>query len=248
MGAFTLAGASSVAPEIALLSTPFLFDSVAERDCVLDNHMAPLLDDLFQAKGLKMLQYSYAGTIGVASKTPILSPSDAEGVKMRSNEAKHSIMMWEATGASVVPLSIVDTPSALQTGLADGTPFSPIFFLATGINKLAPHYTWTQHEMQAGFYLVNLKAWNALSEEQQGAITTSPVPTAEFRAKIRGMEQAMLAKYIEANGPVHEMSAAQRQEWADAVSPYYTALVDDLGADAHSVWDLLISGKAACGS
>lgn len=247
MGAFQLTDAASMVKELALLGTPYLFDSSEQRDCVLDEHLAAHLDKMFQKKGLKLIHYLYAGTSSVASTIPIYTPADAKDVKIRSNQASASIYMWKTVGASPVPLPMVEFPAALQTGLVKGGPIVPVYYLALGFNKVAPHYTLTEHFQNTGFIIMNLKKWNRLSKEQQKQIMDSVEPAEGFRKQIRGMEAAMVKKYEEAGGPVHRLTPEQKQQWLDVLVPGQKEIVDMVGGNAAELWDVIRKAKASCG-
>ena len=246
MGGFTVQSAAGYVPELSVLQAPFLFDSAGERDCVLDNHIGPLLDEMFIKKGLKLLQYSYAGTNQLSSKKPIITPSDIKNVKFRASNGKHSIFFLKSVGAQAVPLPWSDTAAALQTGMVKGTEVSPPSYFFLGYVKLPPHYTLTSHIWNPGFYLINLRTWNKMSSSQQNAMVSSLEPAASFRKKIRGMEAYLIGKYQKEGGPVHRLTAEQKQQWKDMVQPHYGKLVDEVGGRSQEFWNLIQKGKVSC--
>jgi len=247
MGAFALAGASSMIRELALLGTPFLFDTAKQCDCVLDNHLAKLFDEMFKKKGLKLIGYNETGTFSMFSKEPIIIPADAKNWKLRINQSKFSILMWQSVGANPVPLPMSEFPAAIQTGMVNGGDLNPIFYLSFGFNKLAPHLTLTQHSRQPGFYLINLKTWNRFSETQREQFMSSLESIAGFRKQIRGLEAMMAEKYEKAGGPVHHLTPEQKQMWLDVVVPNHEKMIDMVGGKSAMVWEVIQKGKAACG-
>jgi len=247
MGGFTLAGAASMVPELALVGTPFLFESYKQNDCVLDSHLTPLFDEMFAKKGLKLIGYTDTGSYSVFAKKPIITPADAKGVKLRINQSKFSVLMWQSVGANPIPLPMSEFPAALQTGLVKGGDLSPTFYVFMGLPKLAPYLTLTQHTRQPGFYLMGLKLWNRFSKTQQRQFMASLEPIAGFRNQIRGLEDLMVQKYKKAGGPVHVLTPEQKQLWLDAVVPNQSKIVDMVGRNSARVWEVIQKGKTACG-
>ena len=68
MGGYSSGSAALIVPEVALLIMPFYFKNTAELDCVLDNHVAKPLADLFAKKGVQFLGFAEVGTIDYFGK------------------------------------------------------------------------------------------------------------------------------------------------------------------------------------
>jgi TRAP-type C4-dicarboxylate transport system substrate-binding protein len=242
-----LAGASTMVPELGLLGTPFLFENWEQNDCVLDNHLASLLNEMFEKKGLRLIGYTDTGSYSVFSKKPIITPADAKGFKLRINQSKFSVLMWQSVGANPVPLPTSEFHAALQTGMVDGGDLSPTFYMFLGFNKMAPHLTITQHTKQPGFILMSLKTWKRLSETQKQQFMDAQEPISELRKQVRGLEVMMTKKYEEAGGPVHHLNLKQKQMWLDAVVPNQKKIVKMIGGESAKVWKVIQDAKASCG-
>ncbi|MBT7889185.1 MAG: TRAP transporter substrate-binding protein [Deltaproteobacteria bacterium] len=246
MGGFALAGASSIIPELALLGTPFMFDSNQQYDCVLDNHLAPLFEEMFRKKGLKLIAYSETGTYSTFSTKPIRTPADVKSWKLRINQSKFSVLMWQSVGANPVPLPFSEFHAAIQTGMVNGGDLTPTFYVFMGFPKLAPYLTLTEHSRQPGFILMSLKAWNRFSSAQQKQFMDSQEPISGLRKQIRGLDTMMAAKYEKAGGPVHHLTPEELQQWLDAVVPQQQKIVDMVGGQSERVWAMIQDGKASC--
>ena len=111
--------AALLVPEIGLLVMPFYFKNTVEMDCVLDNHMTPMVTDLFAKKGVQFLGWAEVGTIDYFGKKAYTSPKDMNGVKAIGYANKTSAMSNAALGANAIPLGLPEWIPALQTGLAE---------------------------------------------------------------------------------------------------------------------------------
>jgi len=84
MGGYSGGSAALIVPEIGLLLMPAYFKSLAEFDCVLDNHMTKTVTDLFAKKGVQFLGWTEVGNIDLWGKKAYLTPKDLNGVKAAS--------------------------------------------------------------------------------------------------------------------------------------------------------------------
>jgi len=120
MGGFSLQGASSVVPELGILMSPYLFDSLDEVDFTMDKYLLEAFDKLFAAKGLVLLSWAEVGWTSLYASTPLLSPADTAGLKLRSSNALASQLLVQSIGADMIPLTFADIMPSLQTGLIQG--------------------------------------------------------------------------------------------------------------------------------
>lgn len=246
IGGFSMTAAATLVPEMALMGVPYMWDSYQQLDCAMDQHLSAVFEPLFDAKGLKLLQWNELGWTNTLSKKPMLSPSDFEGYKLRAAPAKYSSSYLDGIGANGVVLPFAELPAALQTGMVDGATLGAVTFVAAGFGKLAPHYTLSRHSHQSGVILMSNKVWNKLSAEEQGQFTDGLAPTSVLRAQVRGMGAFLLNKYKEAGGPVYEQTPEQRAQWKAAVVPGRDALVASIGGQADKIWPQIEAAKAAC--
>jgi len=174
------------------------------------------------------------------------TPADVKSWKLRINQSKFSVLMWQSVGANPVPLPFSEFHAAIQTGMVNGGDLTPTFYVFMGFPKLAPYLTLTEHSRQPGFILMSLKAWNRFSSAQQKQFMDSQEPISGLRKQIRGLDTMMAAKYEKAGGPVHHLTPEERQQWEDAVIPQQQKIVEMVGGQSERVWAMIQDGKASC--
>lgn len=123
-------GMTTVAPEVRILDSPFLFRSYQEADTVLQ-----LLDGEFtkaiQDGGYVLLGWAEVGFVYIFTNTPVRVPADMKRVKMWMWEGDPvAEAAFKALGIDPISLSITDVPTSLQTGLIDGIYTSPMAAIA----------------------------------------------------------------------------------------------------------------------
>ena len=244
---FSGAAMSENVPELALMSTPFLFEKSSTIDCIYDGPLGDKFAELAEAKGMKMAQWQETGWVYVYAKDDLSDVADAEGYKTRVAPQPMSRLLWDSVGANGAEIPYSETPSALQTNLVKGGESAGISYIAFGVSKVAPHFMKTAHMHQAGALMISEKAWGGLSEADQKLLVDSLPEVQGMRDGLRNITEAMLGKYAEASGTVHELTTEQRAAWVAKVEPNWPAFVEGLGGEAKTLWPQLLEAKAACG-
>ena len=247
VGAFSGAVIAENIPEISLMSTPFLFRDAATIDCVYDQQLGEQFSALIEDKGMKFLQWQETGWVYIYAQDDLSDVADAEGYKIRVSPTPISRMLWNSVGAAGVEIPYAETPAALQTGLVRGGESAAISFVAFGLGKVAPHFMRTAQYHMAGAITISNRMWDSLSEEQQQILVDGLPPVQGMRDGLRGTSEYLLGKYVEAGGPVHELTDAQLDAWRAKVEPNWPAYVAELGAGAEAMWPQVLEAKTACG-
>ena len=248
MGGYSVTAGSLLVPELSLLNIPFLFKDQKEQDCVIDNHLTKMTSELFQKKGVVLIGWSEVGVADIIGKKPYISPDDIKGLKARSQPTKIGGFMWSQFGANPTPLPVTEWNSAFQTGLIDVADSAPTFYFFSGLSKLAPVVTKTQHQDQGGVVIVNKEAFDKLSPEQQKALTSSSTttPAAQLRAEVRGFEAKIREMHKGAGGTIVELTPEQRTVWRKGMEAAWPKMVAAVGGEANAYWKAIQEGIRAC--
>lgn len=246
-GNFSVTAAASVVPEVTLLVSPFFWDSVEQADCALDNHLLPIFDELFEARGLRIIQWTELGYQILFSEEPITDVSQVQGFSMRVAPARNSDILWRGLGAAGVPLPFPEVAPNLQTGIIDGGELPTISYIATGLHNLAPHMTRTNHIYQPSVTLMNLSSWNGMSEEEQEIFTNSIEPAEALRTAVRGAISYFEGVMLQEGGTIHDLTDEERAAWAAGYTEEMQQdFVASIGGDADRVYQEVLLARAAC--
>jgi len=249
MGGFSSGSVALIAPEIALLGLPFYFASIAEQDCVIDEHLSKPVAALLAKKGIQFLGWTEVGTVDVVGKKPYLTPADVKGLKAAAASHRVSSGMWSALGANPTPIGITEISSAFQTGLVDVNATVVTFYLPSGLAKAAPVMTRVEMSDAPGIILMNKANYDKLSAENKAALNKAVArrPAAQLRAEIRGFEETLRGMHVKAGGTIVQTTPAQREEWRKLLQPVWPAMVKDVGGESANIFQLMEAGKKACG-
>jgi TRAP-type C4-dicarboxylate transport system substrate-binding protein len=247
-GGYSITAGSLLVPELALLNIPFLFKDQREQDCVYDKHLTKVTAGLFEKKGVVFLGWSEVGVADIIGKKPYLSPADLKGVRARSAPNKVAGYMWSQFGANPNPLPVTEWNSAFQTGLIDVADSAPTFYFFSGLSKLAPVVTMTQHQDQGGVVLVNKATFDKLSADHKKVLTDTgtTTPAAQLRAEVRGFEGKIREMHKAAGGTIVELTPEQRAAWRKGMEAAWPKMVAAVGGEANAYWKAIQNGIKAC--
>ncbi len=248
MGGYSITAGSLLVPEISLLNIPFLFKDQKEQDCVADKHLTKVTQDMFLKKGVVMIGWSEVGVADIIGKKAFTSPNDLKGLRARSAPNKVAGFMWSEFGANPNPLPVTEWNSAFQTGLIDVADSAPTFYMFSGLAKLAPVVTMTQHQDQGGVVIVNKDAFDKLSAEHKKVLESTSVttPASQLRAEVRGFEGKIREMHKAAGGTIVELTPEQRAVWRKGIEAAWPKMVAAVGGEANAYWKSIQDGIKSC--
>jgi TRAP-type C4-dicarboxylate transport system substrate-binding protein len=245
IGGFSTAGAQLVVPELGIFSLGHFFDSIAQSDCVLDNHLGPAIEPLFEDKGLVFLGWVEVGEINLAGKRSLADPKDMIGLKTvaYSKVAKNT---WSAYKTNSSFIGVPDWPSALQTGLVDFIAMPVAQYVPSGINKVAPVYTRSASIDLPGVTVMSKRVFDGLSEADQLAIRRAQEPATKLREEIRSLEGSLRDAHVKAGGTVIEITEEQRRARQEIMKTTWPMAAETIGGEAARLMEIAEKGKAQC--
>ena len=252
-GRVDIAGLSTSAvgllePGVEAIHMPFAWDSDAQFDCAVDNHLLPMINEMLDGKGAVLVGSIEIPPFVMFSREGIEQPGDLKDLNMRAVPTRVSVGYLNAMGAHAVPLGNSDMVSSLQTGAVDGADTSGLFGIALGLHKMAPNITLTKHSRQVGTLLVSETVWADLSESERAALAEATSDHASLRAGVRGAENFMIDNAAKEGTKVIALDDATRGAWKEAAAASYDALLAEIGGRAPEVWETMQAAKAACGN
>lgn len=236
---------TTVVPEMAMLYTPFLFDNYAEADFIMDNYLFAAYSKLLAEQNVHLIQWDEIGFNQIYGKTPILAPTEAQGMRFRTSSSESARLFAEAIGADAIPLGFMDIVTGLQTGLVDSGESAIIMYVPTGISSEAKHLTLTDHSFATSIIVMPKKWIDRRPEEQKRILLDSFVDVNEGRQWTRDEWKTFLDEQEKWGFTTHRIGEEQRNRWKEAVAPVPRRLIDSIGGDAQMIWDLVQEGKAA---
>ncbi|MBO6637617.1 MAG: TRAP transporter substrate-binding protein [Roseitalea sp.] len=164
---------SDIVPEFATITGGYMFESQVHQRRVLDDPEfgGAWAGKLLELGGLRILSSFHYGTRNVTTaETPVRSPEDLAGLKLRAVPNAMSLATVTGLGAAPTPVAWPETFQALRQGIVDGQE-NPIPVLhAAGFYEVQGYLIKTGHQMSALPFLIRETSWQELSPEHQAAV------------------------------------------------------------------------------
>ncbi len=215
-----------------LFDLPFLFSDLeaVARFTASDEGKGML--SAINPVGYVGLGYWFSGLKQFSATRPLLTPSDAEGLKFRVQTSDVAVAMIEAMGGSAQKLAFAEVYGALQTGVVDGQENTWSNIYTRKFFEVQDGVTETNHQLLA-YLLVTSDEWlNSLDADVRDQfLSIVNDVTVEANLSVADKEAANRQNILDAGGTIRELTSEQRQEWVDTMRPVWSLFEDDIGAD-----------------
>ena len=166
---FVVAGTANLetfADVYEIFSMPYLFDSEEVYKSVMQDtdYMEKVYESTDEA-GFRVVTWYNAGTRNFYGKTPIKTPEDLKGKKIRVQQSPASVEMVKAFGAAAAPMGFGEVYTAIQQGVIDGAENNELALTNNKHGEVAKYYSYNKHQMVPDMLVANLKFLNSLSRE-----------------------------------------------------------------------------------
>jgi TRAP-type C4-dicarboxylate transport system substrate-binding protein len=156
----------------------------------------------------KIMGYWSSSVRNFYGKKPIVVPTDAKGLKIRTQSSPVQQEFW--TNAGAIPTSVAwnELYQALQQGVVDGAEndYTNLMQKDHHKTKNGMYISETMHDYTTRLFLMNGDRFDALPEQQQQWIVqASEAATTEERAVVYRMTDESKAKVIADGGVVNEV-------------------------------------------
>jgi tripartite ATP-independent transporter DctP family solute receptor len=176
---------TGLAKEYVLLDLPFLFNSYAEADAVLDGAVGKKLLGLLPDKGLIGLGYwDHGFRIVTNSRRPIAKAEDFAGLKLRVPQSNIFIETFTALGANAVPMPIPELYGALESKAVDGqeNPYAAVEALK--FNEVQKYASATLHAYNPLVVIFSKQTWDKLTPEQRKIVQDASNEAGVYERKV----------------------------------------------------------------
>ncbi len=243
MGIISIGALSALVPELSILSAPFLFESNAEADFVMDEVLFEPYAELLAARGLTLVKWEDGGWHNIYARKPLTTPGDLESYRLRSSATDATRLFLSTFGADVVVLDFGDIVSSLETGLVDGGVTTSVMYRVAGLYEDAPHFTLSRHAFAPGALVANTMWAEETPRDIFETIITAHGTSDGGRRMVRAELEESEAFVRSAGAFMHELTNEKRRLWSDAVGPVTKQLITAIGGEAQRIYDLALDGK-----
>jgi tripartite ATP-independent transporter DctP family solute receptor len=189
-------------------------------------------------QGLVGLGWLELGVRNVTNNVrPIASPQDLEGVKLRTMKVPAHVATFESLGANPTPMNFGEVYSALQQGVIDGQENPLAIITSQRFYEVQKYLSTTGHVFAVYMPVVSKPFFDSLSAEHQQLIRASMARARAHQAELVAAEDASQLDEIRSAGvEVLELTAEQRQAFANQTESVRLQYRDEVGAEAYDAW------------
>jgi TRAP-type C4-dicarboxylate transport system substrate-binding protein len=174
---------------------PYLFDSEEVYRSVMED--TDYMQNIYQSTddaGFRVVTWYNAGTRNFYAKTPIRTPEDLKGKKIRVQQSPASVAMVQSFGAAAAPMGFGEVYTAIQQGVIDGAENNELALTNNKHGEVAKYYSYNKHQMVPDMLVGNLKFLNSLSPEEyevfkEAARRSTEVELAEWDKSIEAAKE-----------------------------------------------------------
>ncbi|WP_445503417.1 TRAP transporter substrate-binding protein [Microvirga sp. G4-2] len=175
-----LSGIGRFVPDAQVLELPYLYRDLKHMQRVA-MAIAPDVDKMFQAKGIKNLGYLFLGPRSLASRKEINTLSDMRGLRLRVPESPLYVGFARALGAVPTPIPFPEVYTSLETGVADAAEGEPATLATTKWYEPTKSVSLTKHIWHYRFFAMNGNKFNSLPQDQQKAVHEAAQEAMEYQ-------------------------------------------------------------------
>ena len=219
--------------EFEVFDLPFLFaDYDALRKVTQGEVGAQLLAKL-EDKGISGLAYWDNGFKIMSANSPLKTPDDFLGLKMRIQSSKVIEAYMNKLGAVPQVMAFSEVYQALQTGVVDGTENPPSNMYTQKMNEVQDHATVSNHGYLGYAVIVNKQFWDGLPEDVREGLDKAMLEATEYANSIAkdDNDQALAAMEAAGTTEFYTLTDEERAAWMEALAPVNDEMAERIGAE-----------------
>lgn len=218
--------------QFRLFDLPFMFESMDAVDAFQNSDNGQALLDSMQKRGLQGLAFWHNGLKQLSANKPLISPTDANGLKFRVQSSDVLVAQMEAIGGSPQKMAFSEVYGALQQGVVDGQENTWSNIYGKKFFEVQDGTTETNHGIIDYLVVTNVDWLEGLDAGiRDQFMTILGEVTASRNAEAFAVNEAAKQSILDAGGTIVALDADQRQAWVDAMMPVWAQFAGDVGQD-----------------
>lgn len=221
--AITKTSAASMENFISVMSVyglPYLFRDVEHYWEVLSGPIGMDLLRRGEHKFLRGLCYYDSGSRNFyTTDSPVRSPADLAGLKIRVMNSKTAIDMVKAMGGAPTPIAWGELYSALAQGTVDGAENNLPSFTSNRHCEMCKHFTLDHHTRIPDIVMISTKVWERLSPQVRQWVQQAADESAVFQRALWAEKSAEALALAKQEGV--QIYSVDMELFAQQVKPMY---------------------------
>ena len=222
----------SYTKKYGVFDLPFIFKDMDAAMRFTQSETGKGLLNSMEDKGLVGLGYWMSGMKYFSASKPLMTPSDANGLKFRVQNSDVAKAMIAAMGASPQPMAFAEVYGALQTGVVDGQENTWSNIYTKKFFEVQDSTTQTSHQLLAYLFMTSKEFLDSLDAgTRKQFLSIADDVTQKANLSVKEKEEANRQNILKAGGTIRDLTPAQRKQWVDAMKPVWKQFEKEIGAD-----------------
>jgi TRAP-type transport system periplasmic protein len=236
---------ASQAPAFAIFDLPFMFESEAIADKIVDGAFGKKMHARVEEKGIIGLAYWELGFRNMTnSKRPITRVEDIAGLKLRVIPNAINVDWVKALDANPTPLPFPELYGALENKAVDGQENPLPVIKGNKFSEVQKHLALTRHQYNVQSVLASKKFWDGLTVDDKKLLSEAAQEAALFQRKLNREAQSKDLIDLKAAGMlVTELPPAETAKMVERFKPVITKHAATIGAEV--VTDFIAAAETA---
>jgi C4-dicarboxylate-binding protein DctP len=178
----------------------------------------------------------------MSANSPLHTPDDFLGLKMRIQSSKVLEAQMQALEAIPQVMAFSESYQALQTGVVDGTENTPSNLYTQKMHEVQKHATLSNHGYIGYAVIVNKKFWDELDPTLREQLERAMADATTYANEISQLENDDALAAIRAAGhtTIYELTPEERSEWVAALRPVHEQMASRIGPEViESIYQTL---------
>lgn len=243
-GTLTLTGLTEIDDAFNAFGIPLFFESYPEYFYVLEK-LEPVLKQRLASKGFEFLHWGHGGWIHLFSTKPVRTVDELRQLKLFVwAGSDRMVRWWKDNGFRPAPLALTDVVTALETGMVEAMPNTPLAMLSFQWYRSTPNMLGMGFGPFLGATVVTKSGWNRIQPDDRQAILDSAAAAAErFRTEIPIQDSDAVAEMEKRGLSVNEVSDPQAlAAWQSAAEMFAANMRETFVPP--DIYDLAVKARA----
>ena len=219
--------------EFEVFDLPFIFSDYDALRRVTNGAVGKQLLSKLEPKGIRGLAYWDNSFKSFSLNSPIKSPADLKGKKLRIQSSKVLEEEIRSVGGLPQVMAFSEVYQALQTGVVDGTE-NPISNLYTQkMHEVQKHLTITDHGYLGYAVIVNKKFWDGLPADVRAQLEDAMEQATRYANQIAKVENEASLEAVKKSGKttVYVPTKEERLAFKKAMMPVHQKMEGRIGKE-----------------
>ena len=231
---------SSAIPAMQYADLPFYFSGREELYAMLDGEPGKILLSKLTAIDLIGLAFWENGFKQFTANTPIHTPQDFLGLRIRTMKSPLIADQFASLGAKPIPIDFHATFQALADGAVDGQENPLVAIVGMNFHKVQKHLTLSNHAYLGYVFAASKRLFETLSPDQREIVERTARELTVWEREETAHREAEFVKTIRAAGvTVYSLTPEERAQFSQALAPIADKFGFEVGYDLLAKTDEL---------